>query len=135
MASRPDDYLFKTVLIGDSGVGKSNLLSRFTRNEFCRTLLKSYSLARHNTPANRSGPLNCSNPNVDISEFTRNEFCRTLLKSYSLARHNTPANRSGPLNCSNPNVDISEWNDCHFAKLDNQIGAREKRRRRMFQRA
>lgn len=33
--SRPDyDYLYKIVLIGDSGVGKSNLLSRFTRNEF-----------------------------------------------------------------------------------------------------
>ncbi|XP_014491766.1 ras-related protein RABA1f [Vigna radiata var. radiata] len=28
------DYLFKLVLIGDSAVGKSNLLSRFTRNEF-----------------------------------------------------------------------------------------------------
>lgn len=28
------DYLFKIVLIGESGVGKSNLLSRFTRNEF-----------------------------------------------------------------------------------------------------
>jgi len=28
------DYLFKLVLIGDSGVGKSNLLYRFTRNEF-----------------------------------------------------------------------------------------------------
>lgn len=28
------DYLFKVVLIGDSGTGKSNLLSRFTRNEF-----------------------------------------------------------------------------------------------------
>ncbi|KAI0303282.1 GTPase [Multifurca ochricompacta] len=28
------DYLFKIVLAGDSGVGKSNLLSRFIRNEF-----------------------------------------------------------------------------------------------------
>ncbi|KAG6589246.1 Ras-related protein Rab11D [Cucurbita argyrosperma subsp. argyrosperma] len=28
------DYLFKLVLIGDSGVGKSNLLSRFTKNQF-----------------------------------------------------------------------------------------------------
>ncbi|XXG72149.1 hypothetical protein AAC387_Pa07g1308 [Persea americana] len=38
MARRLDedyDYLFKVVLIGDSGVGKSNILSRFTRNEFC----------------------------------------------------------------------------------------------------
>ncbi|GIQ87110.1 Ran GTPase [Kipferlia bialata] len=28
------DYLFKIVLIGDSAVGKSNILSRFIRNEF-----------------------------------------------------------------------------------------------------
>ncbi|XP_060175089.1 ras-related protein Rab11A [Lycium barbarum] len=38
MANRVDheyDYLFKIVVIGDSGVGKSNILSRFTRNEFC----------------------------------------------------------------------------------------------------
>ena len=28
------DFLFKVVLVGDSGVGKSNILSRFTRNEF-----------------------------------------------------------------------------------------------------
>lgn len=38
MAKRVEEeyeYLFKAVLIGDSGVGKSNLLSRFTRDEFC----------------------------------------------------------------------------------------------------
>ncbi|KAE8673688.1 Ras-related protein RABA2c [Hibiscus syriacus] len=38
MAHRVDheyEYLFKIVLIGDSGVGKSNILSRYTRNEFC----------------------------------------------------------------------------------------------------
>ena len=29
-----EDYLFKIVLIGESAVGKSNLLSRFARNEF-----------------------------------------------------------------------------------------------------
>ncbi|KAJ2355606.1 Rab GTPase ypt31 [Coemansia erecta] len=34
MSNDEYDYLFKIVLIGDSGVGKSNLLSRFTRNEF-----------------------------------------------------------------------------------------------------
>ncbi len=36
MTNRDDnyDYLFKIVLIGDSGVGKSNHLSRFTRGEF-----------------------------------------------------------------------------------------------------
>ncbi|KAJ3441834.1 ras-related protein raba1f-like [Anaeramoeba flamelloides] len=35
-SSEEDDYdfLFKIVLVGDSGVGKSNLLSRFCRNEF-----------------------------------------------------------------------------------------------------
>ncbi|ELP85770.1 rab11, putative [Entamoeba invadens IP1] len=34
MAQEDYDYLYKIVLIGESGVGKSNLLLRFTRNEF-----------------------------------------------------------------------------------------------------
>ncbi|CAN4114641.1 unnamed protein product [Withania somnifera] len=32
--TQTEDYLFKIVLIGDSAVGKSNLLARFARNEF-----------------------------------------------------------------------------------------------------
>ena len=28
------DYLIKVVIVGDSGVGKSQLVGRFTRNEF-----------------------------------------------------------------------------------------------------
>nr|GLL16507.1 hypothetical protein CDL15_Pgr002391 [Ipomoea trifida] len=34
IADEDYDCLFKLVLTGDSGVGKSNLLSRFTRSEF-----------------------------------------------------------------------------------------------------
>ena len=30
------EYMFKCVIIGDSGVGKSNLLSRFTKDEFSK---------------------------------------------------------------------------------------------------
>jgi small GTP-binding protein len=34
MDSEEYDFLYKIILIGDSGVGKSNLLDRFSRNEF-----------------------------------------------------------------------------------------------------
>lgn len=28
------DYLFKIVIVGDSGAGKTNILSQYTKNEF-----------------------------------------------------------------------------------------------------
>jgi GTPase SAR1 family protein len=34
MSSQEHDYMFKTILIGSSGVGKSNILLRFTHNKF-----------------------------------------------------------------------------------------------------
>jgi len=35
LQDEPDfDYIFKVVILGDSGVGKSNILTRFTSNEF-----------------------------------------------------------------------------------------------------
>ena len=34
MSDEDVDYLLKIVILGDSGVGKTNLLSRFTRNYF-----------------------------------------------------------------------------------------------------
>ena len=33
------DYLFKLLLIGDSGVGKSSVLSRFSDNEFSNAFI------------------------------------------------------------------------------------------------
>lgn len=37
MSKAEFDYMFKIILIGSSGVGKSNILLRFTRNKFNQT--------------------------------------------------------------------------------------------------
>ena len=34
MSKAEHDYMFKIILIGSSGVGKSNILLRFTRDQF-----------------------------------------------------------------------------------------------------
>ena len=34
MRTEDYDFLLKIVIVGDSGVGKSNILTRFTKNEF-----------------------------------------------------------------------------------------------------
>lgn len=78
------DYLFKIVLIGDSGVGKSNILSRFTRNEFCleskstigvefatRTLQVGFSLILHRSEFSTFCPyrnlIQLMDPRVNLS--------------------------------------------------------------------
>ena len=58
MAQRSEDYydfLFKVVIIGDSGVGKSNLLSKFTRDEFDLDSKTTVSDCQRTAAAGRSG--------------------------------------------------------------------------------
>ena len=38
-----EDYKLKVVIVGDSGVGKSNLIKRFTTNELSGPILTVYS--------------------------------------------------------------------------------------------
>jgi len=35
-SNETEDYSLKIVVVGDSGVGKSNILTRFVQNEFCQ---------------------------------------------------------------------------------------------------
>jgi hypothetical protein len=58
------DYLFKVVLIGDSGVGKSNLLSRFTKNTFSLDSKSTIGVefATRTTQVHLASPLLCSAP-------------------------------------------------------------------------
>ena len=69
------DYLFKVVLIGDSGVGKSNLLSRFTRNEFC---LESKSTIGVEF-ATRSIQVIGRCPKSQVTPISRQRFCMLTL--------------------------------------------------------
>ena len=39
MAGRDYDYVFKVVIIGDSAVGKSNLLLRYSDDEFVESFM------------------------------------------------------------------------------------------------
>merc|ERR1719164_226587 len=81
MGSKPDDdydYLFKVVLIGDSGVGKSNLLSRFTRNEFC---LESKSTIGVEF-ATRSLPIDGKTIKAQIWDTAGQEWYRAITSAY-----------------------------------------------------
>lgn len=46
MNSGTCDYLLKLVLIGDSGVGKSNILTRYTKDEFNLNSLATIGVSR-----------------------------------------------------------------------------------------
>lgn len=82
------DYLFKVVLIGDSGVGKSNLLSRFTRNEFC---LESKSTIGVEF-ATRSIQVIGRCPGIQAGPTSRQRFCfQTLCQSYAISELSSSA--------------------------------------------
>nr|CAD1817744.1 unnamed protein product [Ananas comosus var. bracteatus] len=68
------DYLFKVVLIGDSGVGKSNLLSRFTRNHF--------SLDSKSTIASNSPPVEGRTIKAQIWDTAGQERYRAITSAY-----------------------------------------------------
>lgn len=80
MATKDDvyDFLFKVVLIGDSGVGKSNLLSRFTRNEFN---LESKSTIGVEF-ATRSIQVNCKTIKAQIWDTAGQERYRAITSAY-----------------------------------------------------
>ena len=66
------DFLFKIVMIGDSGVGKSNLLSRFTRNEFTIECLSTIGVEF----ATKSVPVDSKNIKAQIWDTAGQErFC------------------------------------------------------------
>lgn len=66
------DFLFKIVMIGDSGVGKSNLLSRFTRNEFTVECLSTIGVEF----ATKSVPVDAKNIKAQIWDTAGQErFC------------------------------------------------------------
>ncbi|KAK9217327.1 hypothetical protein WN943_005954 [Citrus x changshan-huyou] len=92
MARRADeeyDYLFKVVLIGDSGVGKSNLLSRFTRNEFCLESKSTIGVefATRTLQKIRTVELDGKTIKLQIWDTAGQERFRTITSSYYRGAH------------------------------------------------
>lgn len=51
------DYLFKLLLIGDSGVGKTCLLFRFSEDAFNTTFISTIGESSRSRSGSRSGPV------------------------------------------------------------------------------
>ncbi|KAF3337326.1 Ras-related protein Rab-25 [Carex littledalei] len=71
-------YRFKVVVIGDSGVGKSNLISRFTRNEFCLEYEPTVAINFANLALQLEGRL----IKVEIWDIAGSERFREIRRSY-----------------------------------------------------
>lgn len=75
-----DDYdmIFKTVLVGDSGVGKTNILSRYTRDEF--------SIETNSTVGVEFGSkkikINNTNVKVQIWDTAGQEQYKSIINAY-----------------------------------------------------
>ena len=57
------DYLFKLLLIGDSGVGKTCVLFRFSEDAFNATFISTIGMINNNPKATRPPALSLENSN------------------------------------------------------------------------
>ncbi|KAH8247942.1 hypothetical protein KR038_003910, partial [Drosophila bunnanda] len=77
------DYIFKILLVGDMGVGKSSLVWRFTENHFTRNYYETTGIEYKNCPLEVAG----NDVVLQLWDAAGEERFRTTVKSYCRNSH------------------------------------------------